>query len=176
MKRLIVALLALAIVAVLIVMLRDEAGRGQPPATGKPPGPAVAPTPSLAVTLAPPTPAPLSTEPPFEGIEELNAAGRTVHDDLALLNQVFLSWQTNFPAEGNPVGSNADITAALIGRNRLRYALVPPRHPAINSAGELVDRWGTPYFFHQLDGRSMEIRSAGPDRRLYTEDDSVVTP
>lgn len=176
MKRLVVALVALAIVAVLIVMLRDEQRRTAPPRADEPAGTAVSPASSVAVTLAPPAPAPLSPEPPFEGIEELNAAGRTVHDDLALLNQVFLSWQTNFPAEGNPVGSNADITAALTGRNRLRYALVPPRHPAISGDGELVDRWGTPYFFHQLDGRRMEIRSAGPDRRLYTEDDALVTP
>jgi hypothetical protein len=176
MKRLIVALAALAIVALLIVMLRDGTGPAGPPRAGDPAGQAVAPASSVAVTLAPPTAPPLSTEPPFEGIEELNAAGRTVHDDLALLDQVFLSWQTNFPAEGNPVGSNADITAALTGRNRLRYALVPPRHPAISAEGELVDRWGTPYFFHQLDGRRMEIRSAGPDRRLYTDDDALVSP
>jgi hypothetical protein len=176
MKRLIVALVALAIVAVLIVMLRDEARRIEPQRSGEPAGRAAPPASSVAVTLAAPTALPLSPEPPFEGIEELNAAGRTVHDDLALLNQVFLSWQTNFPAEGNPVGNNADITAAMTGRNRLRYALVPPRHPAINADGELVDRWGTPYFFHQLDGRRMEIRSAGPDRRLHTEDDALLTP
>lgn len=176
MKRLVVALVALAIVAVLIVMLRDEERRVGPLRSGEPAGPATPPASPVAVTLAAPTPQPLSPDPPFEGIEELNAAGRTVQDDLALLNQVFLSWQTNFPAEGNPVGSNADITAALTGRNRLRYALVPPRHPAISAEGELVDRWGTPYFFHQLDGRRMEIRSAGPDRRLYTEDDALLTP
>jgi hypothetical protein len=176
MKRLVVALVALAIVAVLIVMLRDEARRGESTGAGDPAARPAAPAASVPVTLAPPTPAPLSPEPPFEGIDELNAAGRTVHDDLALLNQVFLAWQTNFPAEGNPVGSNADITASLTGRNRLRYALVPPRHPAVNADGELVDRWGTPYFFHQLDGRRMEIRSAGPDRRLHTEDDALLTP
>ena len=37
-----------------------------------------------------------------------------------------------------------------------------------------VDPWGTPYFFHQLSSTEMEIRSAGPDKRLWTDDDVVV--
>jgi len=74
------------------------------------------------------------------------------------------------------VGENAEITAVLAGRNRLQLALIPPSHPAINRAGELCDRWGTPFFFHALSGTQMEIRSAGPDRRLWSADDVVLTP
>jgi hypothetical protein len=77
---------------------------------------------------------------------------------------------------GNPVGENSEITAALTGRNRLSYAFILPGSPAINSKGELCDRWGTPFFFHQLSGERMEIRSAGPDRKLWTPDDEVLTP
>jgi hypothetical protein len=36
----------------------------------------------------------------------------------------------------------------------------------------MCDRWGTPYFFHQVSKTEMEIRSAGPDRRMWTGDDS----
>jgi hypothetical protein len=43
----------------------------------------------------------------------------------------------------------------------------------INARGELVDYWGTPFFFHQLSGTEMEIRSAGPDRVMWTVDDLV---
>lgn len=133
--------------------------------------------PSSIVASPPPaaTPSP-EDEPPFEGIEWLHAPDRTAVQDLQLLQEVFASWQTNFPREGNPVGSNAEITASLTGENRLRHALIPRRHPAINAEGELCDRWGTPYFFHQLSGTEMEIRSAGPDRRHYNEDDVVLTP
>ena len=42
--------------------------------------------------------------------------------------------------------------------------------------GELCDRWGRPFFFHQLSGTKMEIRSAGPARQLWTDDDVVLTP
>jgi len=38
----------------------------------------------------------------------------------------------------------------------------------------LVDAWGTPYFFHQLAAMEMEIRSAGPDKVMWTADDLVI--
>jgi hypothetical protein len=106
----------------------------------------------------------------------LNAPGGTVAADLAVLQELFDTWRTNFPREGNPVGENADITAALLGTNRLELALVPRRHPALNAQGELQDRWGTAYRFHQLSGERMEITSAGPDRRFGTPDDATLTP
>jgi hypothetical protein len=43
----------------------------------------------------------------------------------------------------------------------------------INGKGELVDYWGTPFFFHQLSGTEMEIHSAGPDKVMWTADDLV---
>lgn len=74
------------------------------------------------------------------------------------------------------MGENAEITRALTGANRLEFALIPPKHPSINSAGELCDRWGTPFRFHQISGEEMEIRSAGPDRRFASEDDALWIP
>jgi len=106
----------------------------------------------------------------------LNAPASTIQRDLDILNQVFDAWRSNFPREGNPVGENRDITRALAGENRIRFALIPPRHPAINANGELCDRWGTPFRFHQVGGEEMEIRSAGPDRRFATEDDALWNP
>jgi hypothetical protein len=44
----------------------------------------------------------------------------------------------------------------------------------LNDKGELVDRWGTPYFFHQLSRDHMEIRSAGPDKVMWTQDDPII--
>ena len=44
----------------------------------------------------------------------------------------------------------------------------------LNAAGELVDPWGTPYFFHQLSATEMEIHSAGPDKVMWTRDDLVI--
>jgi len=106
----------------------------------------------------------------------LNAPDGTIERDLEIVDSVLEAFRLNFPGGGNPVGENNEITAALAGRNRLSLQLLPKGHPAINLRGELVDRWSTPFFFHQVSGQMMEIRSAGPDKRLYTEDDTVLTP
>jgi hypothetical protein len=74
----------------------------------------------------------------------------------------------------NPVGTNPEITAALNGNNpRQAHFINPEAGMRINGNGELVDAWGTPYFFHQLSGTRMEIHSAGPDRVMWTADDLV---
>ncbi len=76
---------------------------------------------------------------------------------------------------GNPVGTNPEITSQLTGNNPKQINFLssqPGMH--INASGELVDAWGTPYFFHQLSGSEMEIHSAGPDKMMWTSDDLVV--
>jgi hypothetical protein len=107
---------------------------------------------------------------------ELNASGGTVQRDLEILNEVMIAWQTNFPHAGNPVGENEEITLALAGDNPLHFAFIAPTHPAIDAQGRLVDRWGTPYRFHQISGTQMELRSAGPDRKFGTADDVEFAP
>lgn len=74
---------------------------------------------------------------------------------------------------GNPVGSNAEIMKAVMGGNSAQATLGPPPGQGLNDKGELVDRWGTPYFFHQLSKTHMEIRSAGPDRIMWNSDDVI---
>ena len=115
---------------------------------------------------------------PLEGLvgEGLNQVGGSIERDLGIVDEVLAAWQTNFPGQGNPVGLNVEITASLTGRNKLRLDLIPADHPAINAAGELCDRWGSPFIFHQISGDIMELRSAGPDRVAYTEDDTVFDP
>lgn len=106
----------------------------------------------------------------------LNSPGHDTRTDLRLVAETLDTFRTNFPQEGNPTGSNAEITAALTGRNKVRFAFISPNHPAINRQGELCDRWGTPFFFHAESATRMEIRSAGPDRKLWTDDDIAFTP
>ncbi len=73
---------------------------------------------------------------------------------------------------GNPVGLNSEITSQLNGKNLTQANFIRPEAGMrINDRGELVDPWGTPYFFHQLSGTEMEIRSAGPDKIMWTADD-----
>lgn len=123
---------------------------------------------------APLTSAILAAEFPI--VAPLNRPDSNLARDLETVAHVLDAWRSNFPREGNPVGENADITAALAGENRLGLVLIPRRHSAINAAGELCDRWGTPFRFHQISGQHMEIRSAGPDRKFATPDDAIWNP
>jgi len=76
---------------------------------------------------------------------------------------------------GDPVGQNSEITAALAGQNPKHVNFIDASAGMkVNGNGELIDAWGTPYFFHQLSATDMEIHSAGPDRVMWTADDIVV--
>jgi hypothetical protein len=74
----------------------------------------------------------------------------------------------------NPVGTNAEIMKALMGGNPHQAILGPPPGQSLNGKGELLDPWGTPYFFHQISGDDMQIHSAGPDKIMGTADDLVI--
>ena len=75
----------------------------------------------------------------------------------------------------NPVaGVNEDVVEALIGYNAKKVGLIPDNHPAIDERGRLIDRWGTPYIFHAISGKHMQIVSAGPDLKTGTADDLYI--
>ena len=90
--------------------------------------------------------------------------------DLATVLNLFDHYREKFG--GLPVGeSNAQIVNALAGNNPRRLALIERSHPAINPEGELTDRWGTPLFFHLISHEAIEVRSAGPDKEMWNDDD-----
>lgn len=139
------------------------------------PAPLAVPTPA-PVTLAEPTPPPA---PPshYAPLDQLNQPGASVTNDLRILRDLFFHYQIVVKdPSGNPAGTHEEIVRALQGRNRARLAFLPAQHPALNEKGQLVDRWGTPYFFHALGSTRMEIRSAGPDGKLFTADDALLSP
>ena len=100
-------------------------------------------------------------------------SGLTPQTVLENLRSAFRQYHLRFGA--NPVGDNAEISASLNGRNARQAVFVNPDDGLrLNERGELVDNWGTPFFFHQLSGSEMEIYSAGPDRRMWSRDDLVL--
>jgi hypothetical protein len=118
---------------------------------------------------------PAAPESRSELADLLNSPSTDVHSDLSLVNAIFIAYRSAVK-DLDPVGENRDITSVLLGRNKVGFAFIPADCPALNTKGELCDRWGTPYFFHQISGEKMEIRSAGPDRELWNGDDAVFTP
>jgi len=88
------------------------------------------------------------------------------------VEQLFADYR--YAYKENPVGSeNAEITQQLLGKNPKRIVFIDPRCAALRG-NQLVDQWGTPFFFHALSGQHMQVRSAGPDRQLWTADDVFV--
>lgn len=68
-------------------------------------------------------------------------------------------------------GLNEELVGALRGDNPKHMRFLVVSDSALNGRGELLDRWGTAYFFHKLSGQVVELRSAGPDRKMWTGDD-----
>jgi hypothetical protein len=73
----------------------------------------------------------------------------------------------------NPVGTNPEIAAALQGKNPRQINFLADSGLRLNGKGEIIDGYGTPFFFHQISGNEMEIRSAGPDKVMWSADDLV---
>lgn len=74
-------------------------------------------------------------------------------------------------AANRPLSANEDWGDLFRGRNAAHEEFLPAKHSALNAEGKLIDRWATPLFFHALGGGRYEIRSAGPDKKLWTGDD-----
>jgi hypothetical protein len=127
---------------------------------GKPAAPALVQS-SSSVAVPSPSPSAALFAPPDEAATiEADKVSLMIRDYRTLANE-------------NPVGTNAEIMAAIMGGNPRGATLGPPEGMSLNENGELIDRWGTPYFFHQLSRDQMEIRSAGADKVMWTDDDAI---
>lgn len=169
-------LLVVVLVGIFVYSRKPAPGPGEsdhlgPQIVNTPPVPRPTSPDDAALRAAPAAP----TDAPSELVVNLNSPAGDVKADLRLVDAVFAAYRSGTRQE-NPIGENVEITAALTGKNAIDYAFIPKDCPALNGKGELCDRWGTPYFFHQLSGTEMEIRSAGPDHKLWTADDVVLTP
>lgn len=164
MKRLacIVVFAAALLLGLFWTRTRDNDSAQAVSAAPTPAAPIVRNTPASMEFPRPTIPPPLETA---HLADDLNSARTDIRADLRLVTELLDAFRTNFPRDGNPVGENAEITAALAGKNPLRFAFIAPTHRAINARGELCDRWGTPFFFHAESGTLMKIRSAGPDKK-----------
>ncbi len=118
------------------------------------------------------------TVPPHDAERSLLADGlnRTtgnIENDLRILLSLFAAYRNVL--HENPDGTNREITNALSGGNNHFHAPLPRDHPAISTNGELCDRWGSPFHFHILSPDQLEVRSAGPDGHLGTDDDTMLS-
>lgn len=107
--------------------------------------------------------------------ERLLAADGSPGEDLAALSDLVKGYlHAGLGDAARPIGFNEDLAAALTDAATLGESALPPDHPALRD-GRVIDRWGTPWQVHPVASGVVELRSAGPDRRLYTPDD-VISP
>jgi hypothetical protein len=104
---------------------------------------------------------------------ELNDPEGTPADDVRILHYMTLNFITAVKEPNQPpLGMNEDFVKAFTGQNRYGDVFIPADHEAIKG-GQFVDRWGTPYHFHARAPFAIDVRSAGPDKELFTDDDVI---
>ena len=108
---------------------------------------------------------------------QLNAPDGTPQQDVDALFGLIRQYHEALQRRaGPPIGDDADLARVLKGANPLRLVVVPATHPVFSADGRMRDRWGTPYHLHAKGRGAYEVRSAGPDKRLFTPDDVVGRP
>lgn len=161
MKKLAAFLLVLLLIAVAVWC------SSRPAAT-----PVVAVVPRAEVSSPPPA---VVSAPPPVGTRLLEGYGdpaRSPERDLAAMALVMENFLLlNKAAAARPLSANEEWAAALRGLDGRSERFLQDGDPVLNQRGQLVDRWGAPLFFHAVGGGRWDVRSAGPDRTMWTADD-----
>lgn len=88
--------------------------------------------------------------------------GSRTHDEMSVLKGVLKGYHRIFGEY--PRGDSNDIFAAIAGENSRNLTVIELPRP-------FLDRWGVAYQITPHATKLFEIRSAGPDRLFWTEDD-----
>jgi hypothetical protein len=95
-------------------------------------------------------------------------------DDLVLMARAISNFLIiDKQATNRALSANEEWSAALRGKRPGTEPWISEASPALDFQQRLIDRWQTPLHFHALGNKQWEIRSAGPDRKLWTGDDLV---
>jgi Type II secretion system (T2SS), protein G len=106
----------------------------------------------------------------YQTATSLHASAKTrqFNDDVDNLFRALQQYKEHVGAY--PVGSNAEISKALKGKNSKNLIILSGNKENLNDKGEYVDPWGTPLRIY-FSGEGVLVRSAGPNKRF---DDSGV--
>jgi hypothetical protein len=105
-------------------------------------------------------------------LRDYASANTTPEQDLTQLAHLMNNFSLLVKSSADrPMSANEDWAAAFRGLNPAHERFLPDGHVALDAQGRLVDRWGTPLFFHALGNHRFDLRSAGPDKKLWTADD-----
>lgn len=146
-----------------------------------PSAPVAALPPAGALATARPRPGEIAQRPPEASelvpgaprsplADALGAAGTAPEAEPAVVLRVLDAYRRQVGTY--PAGEDhRQMVHALRGRNPAGLPFLPGDHPRLSPAGELLDAWGRPFFFHLVSSTVIQVRSAGPDGEFYTADD-----
>jgi hypothetical protein len=173
MKRLTLILIALPVLVALVILFPltrmktvPWGSKSKPPAAAQTnPAAIVTTTPAVAIAHENVLPG----EVILRGYADTNLPPQ---NDLTLMSRLMDNSLLLLKGAANqPLSANEDWAALFRGQNAARERFLPDSHVAFNVRGQLIDRWGTPLFFHALGKGRYEVRSAGADGKLWTDDD-----
>lgn len=105
-------------------------------------------------------------------LRDYGNTNQSPENDLTLMSRLMENSLLLLKSAGNrPLSANEDWADFLRGKNFAQEKFISETSVALNAQGQLIDRWGTPLFFHALGSGRYEIRSSGPDKILWTTDD-----
>ncbi|GEP40988.1 hypothetical protein [Brevifollis gellanilyticus] len=104
---------------------------------------------------------------------QLNAPDSTIEHDFEVLHLLLDAFRQSNGGAPPISGENVEVVEQLRGQNAAKVTYIAADHSAIDDGGRLLDRWGTPFFFHPLSRDNWQIRSAGKDRQFFTSDDAI---
>lgn len=110
--------------------------------------------------------------PGDEILVEFGSAASSPEHDLVLVSRVLDGFSLLVKGDNPlPLGSNEELTAALRGKNAASLQFLSADSPRVDASGRMLDRWNHPLYFHAESRSRIEIRSAGPDGKMWTADD-----
>ncbi len=124
-----------------------------------------------APSIDPPSTENATNATQISALVQLNNPNTTPQTDILVIEHLLNQVHTVF--HELPTGEHEEIVAFLRGANPRGIQYIPDDDPNLNDEGKIIDRWGTPYFFHTLSRHRIEVRSAGPDQLHWSEDDIV---
>lgn len=100
------------------------------------------------------------------------SASSNPQQDIAQLSRVLSNFLlTHKNASDRPLSANEEWSATLLGKRPSSPAWLSENAPLFDEKKRLIDRWQSPLHFHAIGRQQWEVRSPGPDKILFTNDD-----
>ena len=92
-----------------------------------------------------------------------------LHMEMSQLAMAATQYKTEYGVF--PTGKSIEVIRALTGTNLRKIIFIDWAGRSSDANGRFLDQWNSPFLILFPDTETVEIRSAGPDKRFDTSDD-----